>query len=918
MRERIRDVIELVDLTGKEHHKPDQLSAGEQQRVAIARALVTRPALLFADEPTGNLDYTTGTEILDALWRSCVERGQTVVLVTHDSKAAAYADRVLVIGDGQVRDTIELGRREIPRRDHPHRTARRSRPLGPGRDAPDQPRLPQPRARPLRTALSVMGVALGVAVLFAGLATGAGVDSAVRSTVRDLVGTSDLRVAAFGETGLSLESVQAIAETPGVAVAAPAFERRTYLTPELAAGAALPPPVTVLGIDPTLDARLHTLVLVAGEGLLDPDEHSALITQRIAAQDGLELGSLLTLQGAGDRIAYRVVGIIAGDGPLTGAFGRTVVVPLKTAQAVFAATGVTRVDIGLTAGTDPAAVSKALESRLVSEPYVLSSPQDLAASLRASTTDFQATTALIAAIALFAGAFLIFNTLSMTVTERIREVGLLRAAGARRSQVMSFMLTQALAIGVIGSLVGLLLGGLLALAMVAFIRTIGSVTLERPTFALDAVVVALLVGVGVTIAAALEPARRASRIQPVEALKPRLDLPAARGARLRWLAVVFVVVGLVGVVVLPRAAGDAGIVQALVVYGVLLVGTLLIPFILPVIARIAGTPFAVFLRFEERLARSSVVRDRSRTALTLGGLTIGLAMIVALGGVGEHARAAAAGWIADVVPGELVVTSIRPIAADEGIADQLKTDVPGIARVSPIATFDVAVAGTRTDAAAVVGADMAADGRLRFVAGDRTAALAALDAGGATILPAALADRLGLTVGQSMALPTVDGGRLELKVVGIVERSIPGKTGEAMLIGWSDATTKLGVAGADVFALRFAPDAPATARATLQTKANDLALEVVPLDRIEGAISDALGRIFGLFDALAAVAVLIAALGIVNTLTMNVIERVREIGILRAAGMTRRQVWRSVVVEAASSASPERSSGSSSVSWSGR
>jgi putative ABC transport system ATP-binding protein len=109
---RIRDVIALVDLAGKEHHRPDELSAGEQQRVAIARALVTRPALLFADEPTGNLDYTTGTEILDALWRSCVERHQTVVLVTHDSKAAAYADRVLVISDGRIREEIALGRRE--------------------------------------------------------------------------------------------------------------------------------------------------------------------------------------------------------------------------------------------------------------------------------------------------------------------------------------------------------------------------------------------------------------------------------------------------------------------------------------------------------------------------------------------------------------------------------------------------------------------------------------------------------------------------------------------------------------------------------------------------------------------------------------------------------------------------------------
>ena len=109
---RIREAIALVELTGKERHKPDELSAGEQQRVAVARALVTRPALLFADEPTGNLDFTTGLEILGALFRSCVDLGQTVVLVTHDAKAAAFADRVFVVGDGQIRDEIVLGRRE--------------------------------------------------------------------------------------------------------------------------------------------------------------------------------------------------------------------------------------------------------------------------------------------------------------------------------------------------------------------------------------------------------------------------------------------------------------------------------------------------------------------------------------------------------------------------------------------------------------------------------------------------------------------------------------------------------------------------------------------------------------------------------------------------------------------------------------
>jgi putative ABC transport system ATP-binding protein len=111
LRDRIKQVIDLVELTGKESHRPDQLSTGEQQRVAVARALVTRPSVLLADEPTGNLDYTTGGELLEALWRSCEQAGQTIVLVTHDARAAAYADRVLVIGDGRIRDEIVLGRR---------------------------------------------------------------------------------------------------------------------------------------------------------------------------------------------------------------------------------------------------------------------------------------------------------------------------------------------------------------------------------------------------------------------------------------------------------------------------------------------------------------------------------------------------------------------------------------------------------------------------------------------------------------------------------------------------------------------------------------------------------------------------------------------------------------------------------------
>lgn len=752
-------------------------------------------------------------------------------------------------------------------------------------------------ARPLRTLLTTLGVALGVAVLYAGLATNAGIDASIERTVGTLVGRADLRVGAFGETGLGEDTVTSIAGTPGVAVAAPTIERRTYLGIDLLApGDDLPAPVTVVGIDPDRELRVHDLPLASGSMLARSDEPSALVSATLAREDGLTVGSTIDVQGPGEIGSYRVVGILLDDGPWAGASGRAVVVPIDVIRAVFPESGVTRVDIVLEDDASASAVSEALQSTLLSEPYVVSSPRDIAAAMRASTGDFAATTALISAVALFAGAFLIFNTLSMTVTERLRELGLLRAAGASRGQITSFMLVQAAGIGIAGAILGVVLGAILAAVMAGWVRSVGSVPLGAPVIAPFPIAVSLALGVVVTLAAASEPARRAGRIAPVEALKARLDTPNARRARLRWLVGVFALVGLAGLFLWPRGAGEAALVRALAVYAVLLMAALCIPFVLPAVARVAGLPFIALTRLEERLARASLLRDRSRAALTVGALTIGLAMVVALGGVAQHARAAAAAWIADVVPGDLVVTSIFPRALDEGL-DELLGALDGVASVSPIASFDLAVDGVRLDGAAMVGSDLDGDGRLRMIAGDRTAALAALDDGGAVILPAGVAARDSLMPGDVVVATAADGSALELTVAGVAERTLPGREGESLLVGWADAE-RLGVAGADAFAIRFVSDATAEQRAAVADEARTVALEPVGLGEIQGAIGQALDRIFGLFDALALVAVIVAALGIVNTLTMNVLERVREIGILRAAGMTRRQVWRSVVVEA--------------------
>jgi len=110
--DRVADLMRDLNLRNLQGHRPEEISGGEQQRVAIARALLMEPAVIIADEPTGNLDYTTGKEVLDLLWSRCHDHGQTAILATHDARAAAYADRVLVMRDGRVIETIDLGRRE--------------------------------------------------------------------------------------------------------------------------------------------------------------------------------------------------------------------------------------------------------------------------------------------------------------------------------------------------------------------------------------------------------------------------------------------------------------------------------------------------------------------------------------------------------------------------------------------------------------------------------------------------------------------------------------------------------------------------------------------------------------------------------------------------------------------------------------
>jgi len=591
----------------------------------------------------------------------------------------------------------------------------------------------------------VLGIAMGVAVLFAALATGGAVNAAADDTVRVMLGSADLRVTAFTESGLTPSTVAAIGETPGVSIAAPEVERRTYLLP-----------------GPRLDPQLHPDNVIEGTRLV-PGATGVVISERLAIDDGLGVGDELTLGSRVDpaRSTVRITGIAATDGRLPGADGRFVIIPLDLARALFALEGVTRVDLKIAPGVSVAQVAAEIEGRIRSQPYTMVGPAELAASLRSATADFQATTGLIAAVPLFVGAFLIYNTLSMTIAERSREIALLRAAGATRRQVAWLVVLQAHVLGLAGSILGVLIGHLIAAWLAAALAgeagAVGGVAPAGPSLAPLPIILAIAVGLLVTIAAALEPAWRATRISPIESLRRHRDVAPVAGTRLAWLGGVFLVVGAAGLFLWPGDQAATGLLRSFGLFAVLLLVTMLSPIILPALGRAAGLPFAAILRAEERLARGSIVRNPARTALTVGALSVGLSMVVAIGTVAQSDRRGAADWLAEVVPGDLLLTSIRPVAAQEGIATDLRA-LPGVQLASPIGRFDLAVRGVRLDAAAVSGSDLLADGRLVFLAGDARTSLLELDGTGSAILPASLAARLSVGVGDSLPVLTADGG----------------------------------------------------------------------------------------------------------------------------------------------------------------
>ncbi len=576
----------------------------------------------------GNLDFTTGTEILDLLWDSCDRLGQTIVLVTHDARAAAYADRVLVVRDGEILETIELGRRARPRGAAADHAPGRAGPLA---RASLRGRLARawPAGRCAR-ALTVLGVALGVAVIAAALMAGQAATEAVRRAAQELFGSASLRVRAFEPEGFTPRTVQNIQTISGVNTGSAVIEERGRSVTTKPGPDEKVFTMLLIGVDPQDEAQIRSYELVDGQFLDPADPTGVLVNAAWARANGLRVGDELWLNSAPHPPYNHIVGLLGDAG--FGALGSGSVVVLDSdylSEAFEVPRRVRYVDLKVAEGAEDEVLA-ALD-RTMTEPFVVETVADAEQQLGRAQAGFAGLAFLFGLVALAVGAFLVANTLAMTLAERTREIGLLRAAGTTSRQVMGLFLRQGLALGLIGGLVGVLLGVAMAAILITVLQSSRALLIGGLPFHPVALLLAFVLGALVTLAGALVPALAASRVSPLDALRPSQQPGRTLGGRLPWVMGLVIAAVAVGVVAYPLQRGDASLSGALLAVGILLGGTLLVALGLQPLARLIGRPFGALFGAQGELGRANLGRDPVRTGLTVGALAIGL-------GVGGGAR----------------------------------------------------------------------------------------------------------------------------------------------------------------------------------------------------------------------------------------------------------------------------------------
>jgi putative ABC transport system permease protein len=498
------------------------------------------------------------------------------------------------------------------------------------------------------------------------------------------------------------------------------------------------------------------------------------------------------------------------------------------------------------------------------------------------------------AIALLVGTFIIYNTFSMIVAQRLRELALLRAVGASRKQMSRSVLFEAVVVGLIGSIIGIAAGVGLAYGLRALLNSF-NVGLPNGTLQLSprTVIVAMLVGVVVTVFSAYSPARRAAKIPPVAAMREEF---ASAGTSLRRRTIFGAIFSLIGAAALvggafsqgAAAAGLVGLGALALILGVLLGAPAMAR---PIVAAL-GAPLGQLFGSVGRLARTNAVRNPRRTAATAFALTLGLMLVTAIAVFGSSAKKSINGLVDNGVTADYILTGPDAIGVPVGAAAAV-AKVEGVKTAVALQPVHVRFNGSAQQGTGVDGS-LADVLPFSMLSGTQ-------DLTGHNILASKdKADQSGWKVGSTVVMTSPDGKALSTRVAGIYAHN-------QLLGDWmtsSQVYREVTPANHryDIVVLIRAQSGtdPSTLRTRLeQATDSSLVVKVQDREQFKGTQASQIDNLLAILYGLLALAIVIAVLGIVNTLALSVVERRREIGMLRAVGMLRPQVRRTIYLESA-------------------
>ncbi len=489
-------------------------------------------------------------------------------------------------------------------------------------------------------------------------------------------------------------------------------------------------------------------------------------------------------------------------------------------------------------------------------------------------------------------AFLIYNTFSMLVAQRTRELALLRAIGASHGQVLHSILAEAVAVAVVASIVGIVVGAGFARGLQFLFQAAGApFPASALVFAPRTIAVSLIVGLVITVLSAMLPARRAATIPPVAAMRD--ETPPIRTLRRRTVIGGFLAGAGLGLAIMaPRLAEfgtQRGALMAGVAAGLILLGVLALA---PELARPATAVLGgVFRGVTGRLARGNTRRNPRRTAATAGALTIGVALMSAISVLAASTQKSVAGIVDQVIGADFVVTGygFQPFAS--GVADAI-ANTPGVTTTAVVKQAPIRAPGTGDTLA--TGVDPASIQKALSLDVPE-GSLNDLD-DGKVALDTDTAAEIGAGIGTVIEVLSV-AGPVDLDLVAVYEAA-GGFTGYVVNL---PTAKDLGASDQDSLVyVVTTPDADTgSVQSDIERALGDYPnVQVLDQSEFKRSISDQIGQLLTFLFALLVLAVLIALLGIVNTLALSVFERTREIGLLRAVGMSRQGIRRTIVVEA--------------------